>query len=68
MSDMKLSHMRTIRQAILEIKHSYPDIEITQRDLQRMAEKGVIPSSRIANTIMVSMSDIYHRLDNGEHD
>ena len=68
MEDIKLSHMRTIRQAILEIKHVYPDTEISQHDLQRMAEKGDIPSSKIGNTLLVGMADVYHHLDNCEHD
>ena len=57
--------MRTIKQALSEIKNFDPETAISERALRRLVTTSVIPSVKIGNKYLLNMEILEKYLQNG---
>lgn len=62
---MSLPKMRTIPEAIKEIKNNDPNTAFTERALRRMVNIGELPVVTVGNKKLVNMDVLYEYLHNG---
>ena len=63
---MSLPRMRTVPEAMAEIKRADPETSLTLRALRRMVKNGEIPVMMNNTRRLINLDVLYERL-NGEH-
>jgi hypothetical protein len=54
--------MRTVRQAILEIKEEDPGTALSEKSLRRMIFEGVVPAVSVGNKKLINMDILIEKL------